>query len=160
MDEGYESYQKALSFDPNFARAHWESANLELMTANTIYVEPDSWVWSGNARNRYIEHVEAAIETSPDEVDRTLYKAASELADLRYLESVRLLRRYLEDRPNDMDGWHSLLEQARIAGRYDRSVHGQCWVRPSWLSSIWPPLVLNSQMSRPRSTRLAAWKRN
>ncbi len=119
MDEGYESYQKALSFDPNFARAYWESANLELMTANTIYVEPDSWVWSGNARNRYIEHVEAAIETSPDEVDRTLYTAARELADLRYLESVRLLRRYLEDRPNDMDGWHSLLEQARIAGRYD-----------------------------------------
>lgn len=119
MRKARESYARAVAADPEFARAHWEFAYMELMTANTIYSDPASQAWGDDARERYIDHVEAAIRAAPNDTDRLLYRAAREVADLRYRESVRLLERYLAERPRDMDIWYNLLEQARIAQRDD-----------------------------------------
>lgn len=119
MDEARASYARAQEIDPRFARAHWEAAYMELMTANTIYADTSDPAADARRRARYIGHIEAAIEAAPTETDRLLYRAAREVADFNYRESVRLLQRYLAERPRDADIWYSLLEQARIAERYD-----------------------------------------
>lgn len=119
MDEARASYARAQALDPQFARAHWEAAYMELMTANTIYADTSDPAADEGRKARYIEYVEAAIDAAPNETDRLLYRAAREVADFNYRESVRLLERYLQQRPRDTDIWYSLLEQARIAERYD-----------------------------------------
>lgn len=119
MDEARASYEEALRLDPNFARAHWRSAYMEFMTANTIYTSGGSGAWGEDARLKYIGHVEAAINAAPNETDRLLYRAAREVADLNYRQSVRLLERYLDERPRDTDVWYNILEHARIAERHD-----------------------------------------
>ena len=119
MDEARASYARAQQLDPRFARAHWEAAYMELMTANTIYADTSDPASDKRRRARYIANVEAAIDAAPTETDRLLYRAAREVADLNYRESIRLLQQYLAQRPRDEDIWYSLLEQARIAERYD-----------------------------------------
>ena len=119
MDDARASYARAQELDPQFARAHWEAAYMELMTANTIYADTSDPAADAGRRARYISHVEAAIDAALNDTDRLLYRAAREVADFNYRESVRLLQRYLEQRPRDTDIWYSLLEQARIAERYD-----------------------------------------
>lgn len=119
MDEARESYARAQRLDPQFARAHWEAAYMELMTANTIYADTSDPASDEDRKTRYIEHVEAAIDAAPNDTDRLLYRAAREVADFNYRESVRLLERYLQQRPRDADIWYSFLEQSRIAERYD-----------------------------------------
>lgn len=119
MDDARAAYAQAQALDPQFARAHWEAAYMELMTANTIYANTSDPASDARRRERFIAHVDAAIEAAPSETDRFLYRAAREGADFNYRESVRLLQRYLAARPRDTDIWYSLLEQARIAERYD-----------------------------------------
>ncbi|MBX7542002.1 winged helix-turn-helix domain-containing protein [Qipengyuania sp. GH29] len=119
MEEARAYYAQALKLDPQFARAHWEAAYMEMVTANTIYSDTSDIGSDTQRRQRYIEHIEAAIAAAPSETDRLLYRAAREMADLNYRQSVRLLEKYLEERPGDEDIWYSLLEQARIAERYD-----------------------------------------
>ena len=119
MDEARASYARAQALDPQFARAHWEAAYMELMTANTIYADTSDPASDEGRKARYIEHVEAAIDAAPNDTDRLLFRAAREVADFNYRESIRLLERYLEQRPRDTDIWYSFLEQSRIAERYD-----------------------------------------
>ncbi|MEZ5679947.1 MAG: winged helix-turn-helix domain-containing protein [Erythrobacter sp.] len=119
MDEARASYARAQKLDPQFARAHWEAAYMELMTANTIYADTSDPASDEGRKTRYIENVEAAIDAAPNDTDRLLYRAAREVADFNYRESVRLLERYLQQRPRDTDIWYSFLEQSRIAERYD-----------------------------------------
>ena len=119
MDEARASYARAQTLDPQFARAHWEAAYMELMTANTIYADTSDPASDEGRKARYIEYVEAAIDAAPNDTDRLLFRAAREVADFNYRESVRLLKRYLQQRPRDTDIWYSFLEQSRIAERYD-----------------------------------------
>ena len=119
MDEARAFYAEAQRLDPQFARAHWEAAYMELVTANTIYSDTADIASDTERRKRYIGHIEAAIAAAPSDTDRLLYRAAREMADLNYRQSVRYLEDYLEERPGDEDIWYSLLEQARIAERYD-----------------------------------------
>ena len=119
MDEARAAYAQAQRLDPQFARAHWEAAYMELSTANTIYSDTSDIASDTERRKRYIGHIEAAIAAAPSDTDRLLYTAAREMADLNYRQSVRLLEDYLDERPGDEDIWYSLLEQARIAERYD-----------------------------------------
>lgn len=119
MDAARERYLRAQREDPSFARAFWEAAQLERMIATSVYADGADPQADAALRESYNRNVDAAIAAAPNDTDRSLYKAARLVSDYNYRGAVRLLEKYLEDRPRDDLIWFSLLEQARKAERYD-----------------------------------------
>lgn len=119
-DVGYaraaaEEYERARALDPNFAATHWRAANSWF--GNTTRV-----VAIGRGQNdqleraHYVARLDAAIAASTDEAERLKYQAARASAQLQIKDAHRLMVRYLEVRPRDMDAWEEMADLSAYAG--------------------------------------------
>jgi hypothetical protein len=112
------AYEDARGLDPTFAAAHWRAAMAGFGNATRV----DSTVVSGDGltdRQRldaFFERVDAAILNSPDETEALKYRAARAVAQLKLRQAHELIRRYVEARPRDRDGWERAADYAAYVG--------------------------------------------
>lgn len=119
-DVGYaraaaEEYERARALDPNFAAAHWRAANSWFGNATRVVA-----VGRGQndqlEREHYVARLDAAIAASTDETERLKYQAARASAQLQIKDAHRLMVRYLEVRPRDIDAWEEMADLSAYAG--------------------------------------------
>ena len=119
-DVGYaraaaEEYERARALDPNFAAAHWRAANSWFGNATRVVsvgrAESDQ-----AERDNYVTRLDAAIAASTDQAERLKYEAARASAQLQIKDAHRLMARYLEARPRDIDAWEEMADLSAYAG--------------------------------------------
>ncbi|MCJ8156374.1 winged helix-turn-helix domain-containing protein [Sphingomonas sp. LaA6.9] len=111
------AFERARMLDPNFAAAHWQSA--QNWFGRATRVDSQAGVQDGTPAERlagYMTRVDAAIANSRDPADTLKYRAARASMQLRFREALRLLTAYLELRPRDIDGWQEMTDVSAYAG--------------------------------------------
>lgn len=119
-----ESFEEARKLDPNFAEAHWRSAQYWFGKATRVNT---SAVWDpkhneADRLEQYFIRVEDAIAASKDATERLKYEANRALMQLNFDGAFTLMTRYLKARPRDIDAWEDIGEISAYAGKRD-------WVR-------------------------------
>lgn len=110
-------FEQARSLDPNFASAHWKAAEYwfgkETRINSSIYEES----YDLDTRyQRYLERINAAIETSGGAVDSLKYRATRSTLNLQTRDAFQMMRKYLRARPRDIDAWEEMADLAAYAG--------------------------------------------
>jgi TolB-like protein len=117
-----ESYERAIELDPEFALAYWRLAEfwrLQMITSNIASGLTDlstSEIWA-----RYEEAIDNAIRYEKDSVRRIAYRAEKAHAEMKYLQALRLITSYLEQRPNDHDAQSLQLNVFQDLAMYDEA---------------------------------------
>jgi TolB-like protein/DNA-binding winged helix-turn-helix (wHTH) protein len=108
-----EAFERARRIDPTFAAAQWASA--QNWYGNTTRVGSSVTERRGTEAMRlqeYLTRVDAAIAASSGSPEQYKYRSARSLIDLRFRDSVQLMRQYLAERPRDLDAWDELVDLA------------------------------------------------
>lgn len=108
-----DAFERARRIDPAFAAAQWASA--QNWYGNTTRVGSSVTERRGTEAMRlkeYLIRVDAAIAASRGRPEQYKYRSARSLIDLRFRESVQLMRKYLAERPRDLDAWDELVDLA------------------------------------------------
>ncbi|WP_332767235.1 winged helix-turn-helix domain-containing protein [Phenylobacterium sp.] len=108
-------YERARALDPNFAAAHWRAANSWFGNATRVVAvgrEQSDEVERAN----YVARLDAAIAASTNEAESLKYRAARASAQLQIKDAHRLMVRYLEARPRDIDAWEEMADLSAYAG--------------------------------------------
>jgi len=118
-----EAYERAIEHDPEFAIAYRRLAEfwrLQLLTVNIssgLTELPTEEILA-----RYEEAMDNAIRYEKDPVSQIAYRADKAHVDMKYLQALRLIRSYLEQRPNDHDAQGLLLGLFQELGMYEEAV--------------------------------------
>ncbi|HMA98120.1 MAG TPA: hypothetical protein VKO38_01550, partial [Wenzhouxiangella sp.] len=133
--EAYALYEQARVLDPEFAAAHYSAASYwQWQLDPTFTFRTELEIGPSEMRTRFEERISAAIETAGNPMDAIRYRAALASSQLRLTDALRLLERYLSERPNDFDAWNAvrriayqvgdtaLIERARLALK-ERAFH-------------------------------------
>lgn len=108
-------YERARALDPNFAAAHWRAANSWFGNATRVVA-----IGRGQSdeveRANYVARLDAAIAASTNEAESLKYRAARASAQLQIKDAHRLMARYLEARPRDIDAWEEMADLSAYAG--------------------------------------------
>ena len=118
-----EAYERAIELDPEFALAYRRLAEfwrLQLTTANIaagLTELPTEEILA-----RYDGAIDNAIRYEKDPVRQIAYRADKAHAEMKYLQALRLITSYLEQRPNDHDAQAIQLELYQTLGMYDEAV--------------------------------------
>ncbi|WP_309644764.1 winged helix-turn-helix domain-containing protein [Phenylobacterium sp.] len=108
-------YERARALDPNFAAAHWRAANSWFGNATRVVA-----IGRGQSdeveRANYVARLDAAIAASTNEAESLKYRAARASAQLQIKDAHRLMVRYLEARPRDIDAWEEMADLSAYAG--------------------------------------------
>jgi len=111
--ESYGYFEKARAADPSFSAAHGAAALFwKLQLSPTWTIAGGTSLTPSQMLAEFHNRIDLAIETSTKDDDRTLLRADRAAVEMRLRNSVRLYRKYLQVRPNDLDGWQSLIEAA------------------------------------------------
>ena len=100
LQTGYAHLEKALEYDPSFARAAYVLTSFRWDTFFTFFFDGDTDPETAFAR--HLELLDIAILNASSETDKTLYQARKARESLHLRENVTLLEQYLERRPNDV----------------------------------------------------------
>jgi len=118
-----EAYEHAIELDPEFSLAYRRLAEfwrLQLLTVNIasgLTELPTEEVLA-----RYEEAMDNAIRYEKDPVSQVAYRADKAHVEMKYLQALRLITAYLENRPNDHDAQVLLLNLFQDLGMYDEAV--------------------------------------
>jgi hypothetical protein len=111
-------FEQARTLDPNFATAHWKAAEYwfgkETRINSSIY--EDRYDLETRYR-RYLERINAAIETSGGAVDSLKYRATRSTLDLQTRDAFRMMAEYLRARPRDRDAWEEMADLSAYANQ-------------------------------------------
>jgi TolB-like protein/thioredoxin-like negative regulator of GroEL len=114
--DALDSFERAWEADPDFAAPHAQAARIWQNQSTIIFsTHGVMGVTPETAFVNFREQIIAAIENAPDETQRLFYEAALAVTELRGAEAVRLLRRVLENLPNNHWATVSLSEAAIFA---------------------------------------------
>ena len=111
-----EAYEQARTLDPGFSAAHWRAAHTWFGNATRIDAGIRGHVDEAERMRRYLERIDRAIATSRDDVEKLKYAAAAAAIQLRFKTAHRLMTRYLDARPRDVDAWEEMGDLAAYAG--------------------------------------------
>ncbi len=111
-----EAYERARALDPTFAAAHWKSALTWFGNQTRVDSTTRAAVPEPVRRARYLERVDAAIANSRDSTESLKYQAARASVALQFRSAHRLMARYLEARPRDVDAWETMADLSAYAG--------------------------------------------
>ncbi len=108
--QAYEFFEEARRIDPEFSAAHYSAAQFwagqsSPTTIGSGLTDASPAEIDGN----YLERIDSAIETAPNEIDRRGLEATKALYELRLRRALSLFQNYLRDRPNDLDGWGNFM---------------------------------------------------
>lgn len=108
-----EAYERARKIDPQFAAAHWKSAETWFgqVTRTDARSAPEGLSFEALLAG-YFERVDAAIATSKSETEALRYKAAREVFSMNPKKALNQITRYAEQRPGSIDAFD---EMSRIA---------------------------------------------
>jgi len=114
-----EAYEQARRLDPRFADAHWRAA--QIWFGNGTSINPTGYPEIGQAQRlaAALERLDQAIASSPNEVDRLKYASMAAWMRLRLRPAQRLMARYLEARPRDLDAWTMMADLSAYAGEWE-----------------------------------------
>jgi TolB-like protein len=118
-----ESYENAVSIDPEFASAHIGLAlfwNNE-MTFNNIGSQQVD-IAPQEKLKHFKTHIRAALEYSTDEIGNDSLRAWEAIVDLRFSEAHDLLVKYLAARPNDRVASQQFANELMRTGRWDEAL--------------------------------------
>ena len=118
------AYQLARTLDPDFAEAHWRSAQ-------TWFGQTTRINGSVNGEGKpealrlaeFLTRVDRAIATSKDDIQSLRYQSAKAAAQFELARALELMLRYIRARPRDIDAWEEVAERAAHAGRRDWMAH-------------------------------------
>jgi TolB-like protein len=123
MLASYESFEKARRIDPEFSVAHQHAAEFWAgQSSPTITVSGLTEATPAEISGNYLQRIDRAIETAQNEIDRRELEASKAFYELRLRRALELYKRYLEDRPNDLEAWTSLLEVATFVSDRQTSI--------------------------------------
>lgn len=111
-----EEYERARELDPNFAAAHWRAANSWFGNSTRVHAGIRGDVGEAERLTNYVQRLDAAIAASTDEVETLKYQAARASVRLQIKDAFRLMARYLEARPRDLEAWEEMSDLAAYAG--------------------------------------------
>lgn len=111
-----EAYERARALDPTFAAAHWKAARTWFGNQTRVDSHTHAAVPDPVRRARYLERVDAAIATSRDATESLKYQAARASMTLQFRSAHRLMARYLEARPRDVEAWETMADLSAYAG--------------------------------------------
>lgn len=113
------AYEKARLLDPNFAEAHWRSAQdwfgKQTRINGSINAEGVSYQ---QQLAEYMKRVDQAIASSSDETERLKYLSAKAIMQMEPRKAHRLMAAYLAARPRDIDAWEDMAELAAYANEH------------------------------------------
>lgn len=113
------AYEKARLLDPNFAEAHWQSAQRWFGKQTRINGSINAAGVSDQQQlSEYMNRVEQAIASSANDVDRLKYVSAKAVMQMELRKAHRLMVAYLAARPRDIDAWEHMAELAVYANEH------------------------------------------
>lgn len=111
-----DAYERARTLDPTFAAAHWKAARTWFGNQTRVDSPIRASTPEPVRRARYLERVDAAIASSRDSTESLKYQAARASVLLQPRSAHRLMARYLEERPRDVEAWETMAELSAYAG--------------------------------------------
>jgi TolB-like protein len=111
--EAYAKYEQARAIDPGFAAAHekaaafWESQMRRVLRTSGL-----TGASNAEIERNFLERVDLAIATISNDIDRQKFEAWKALHQLRWRRALGLYKRYLANRPNDLEGWDRFRDTA------------------------------------------------
>jgi TolB-like protein len=106
-----DSFERAISLDPDFSLAYWKLANFwEVQLSETNIVSGIVEMSREEMEKRFHQAIDNAIETEKDPVNALSYRALRAKKNMQLLQALRLNTEYLEHRPNDQDAQFLQLE--------------------------------------------------
>ena len=110
-----DAYELARRLDPGFAAAHWRAAQSWYGNATRLDSTARGGVSEADRQREFLSRIERAVATSHDDVEKLKYASAGAAIELHVRTAHRLMARYLEARPRDLEAWDKMSDLAAYA---------------------------------------------
>lgn len=108
--DAYELFEEARRIDPGFSQAHFRAARFWMIQSEGSRTDlTDTGLDAEEMGDRFIERIDAAIETVASEQQRLVYRGLKARFQLRFRDALALFDAYLEKRPEDIEAWGQLM---------------------------------------------------
>ena len=108
--DAYELFEEARRIDPGFSQAHFRAARFWMIQSDGARIDRiDTGLDAEAMSDRFIERIDAAIETVTSDAQRLSYRGLKARFQLRFRDAVALFDAYLEKRPDDIEAWGQLM---------------------------------------------------
>lgn len=115
-----EAFERARTIDPGFAEAQWHAARNWYGNDTRVDAGAIGEQLSETERlARYLERVNAAIDSVGDVPERLKYTAARDVVQMRLGPALAAMQAYLKERPRDIAAWDDMVTISAYAGRRD-----------------------------------------
>lgn len=114
--EAGDAYEQARTLDPGFAAAHWRAAQSWYGNATRLDSAARAGVSEAERKREFLARIDRAVATSHDDLEKLKYASAAAAIQLRFRTAHRLMARYLEARPRDLEAWDKMSDLAGYAG--------------------------------------------
>ena len=95
---------------PGFSQAHFRAARFWMIQSDGARIDRiDTGLDAEAMSDRFIERIDAAIETVTSDAQRLSYRGLKARFQLRFRDAVALFDAYLEKRPDDIEAWGQLM---------------------------------------------------
>jgi len=111
-----EAYDQARALDPGFAAAHWRAAQSWYGATTRLDAGARSEVSEAARKAEFLKRLDTAVATSRDDVEKLKYASAAAVIRLRFQLAYRLMARYLEQRPRDLEALDEMTDLASYVG--------------------------------------------
>ena len=121
-EEALAAFDRAIAADDQFALAYWSSAlyweghlNLTTIGSDLVGMSYD------DAFDKYVETIDAAIETEENEALALKFKAHKASNEMRLSDAVNLYEAYIDRYPNDIEGLQQLINAIAMTRDTERA---------------------------------------
>ncbi len=110
-----DAYEQARVLDPGFAAAHWRAAQSWYGNTTRLDSAARAGVSEADRKREFLTRIDRAVATSHDDVEKLKYASAGAAIELHFRTAHRLMARYLEARPRDLEAWDKMSDLAGYA---------------------------------------------
>jgi hypothetical protein len=101
--------------DPGFAAAHWRAAQSWYGNTTRLDSSAREGVSEAVRKREFLARIDRAVATSHDDIEKLKYASAAAAIELHFRTAHRLMARYLEARPRDLEAWDKMSDLAGYA---------------------------------------------
>ena len=155
--DAYELFEEARRIDPDFSQAHFRAARFWMIQSDGSRIDRiDTGLDAEAMSDRFIERIDAAIETVTSEAQRLSYRGLKARFQLRFRDAVALFDAYLEKRPDDIEAWGQLMGLGGILRDDSVVLRAIAAVRPAATRNSWAASSIVSAAHRLNDPAVAA----
>jgi len=119
------SCEKAIEDDPTFSAAYAGAASFWMGQMVRTWTTSDGTdLTPPQMLDAFRRQIDKAIESATNEDDRTFLRAEQATVEMRLKTAIKLYEDYLQNRPNELTAWQSLLLAAELGLRQARDFRG------------------------------------